>query len=500
MSCESGTNSPKTGDKESTTPNRLPRFLFLGSHHKECQGELTLDASTLKDIWGDEPVALALASMLKAVLEGRVSSKKLKDDDVEENSPPPDDAREARLALVEVFECFSSGLTPESRPVHILDIDSLLARQRELSEARKAASEQETKKSSSSDDQQGSDDSSDQDSMSAEEEMITVLLNLVYAIRKKHRSPSSSSPPQDISEVDDHSLTFGIVDTCLSSCDKEDFDKDWLLVCRETKKQQSSENGIYPIQSIYSFFLVLNSEDLMQSSSSSSSQSPSSDSADDVPEAEEGESQPDGEEEHVQEEVEEEEDDAVSVTPESDESKGTPSDKGDASPQEPSSKSSLFRAVKKHEENSWSVLAALHEDGTEKATTVSEGDSCHIPDVTVIVDPLRIIGEYIRYLQGKNAPPRTEQRKRRRVHVHESTVQRPSCKIRILTPIDDDDDEKSLSPADRKEHRNQILQDKMFHEQEELRHLLEQRLRELQQSIEQEESTHQPVNTLPPPS
>ena len=55
---------------------------------------------------------------------------------------------------------------------------------------------------------------------------------------------------------------------------------------------------------------------------------------------------------------------------------------------------------------------------------------------------------------------------------------------------------KSLSPSAAKENRDQIIHDKMTREQEELRFLLEQKLRELQQSIEQEsQEEHQAITT-----
>jgi len=482
MSCDCGTCSPQVREKSNSNPAhpRLPKCLFLGSH-EDCVGELTLDASTLKEVWGDEPVTLALASMLKAVLEGRVSSEKPKeeaDQDDAKKDDPPDDMLQARLALVEVFECFSAGITPGERPIHVLDIDSMRARLHELCEARKTRSANEdtaeassstsaTTPSSSSPSSSSSSDVLEPETMTAEEDMLSVLLNIVSAIRKKHKlhSHSEVSPPSEgESGNDDNSLTFGIVDTDVSSSAKNDYEKERLLVCRETKKKKTPENGIYPIQSIYSFFLVLSSEDLTRSPS----QSPSSDSS---------------------ENQEEEDEETVSVSPEPEEAKDTPDKVESSSPQD-SSKPSLFLAVKKHEENAWSVLAALHEEGYDTADEDDEDDEgasgdgqSHFRDVTVIVDPLRIIDEYIRYLQGEDAPPRTEQRKRRRVQVHESTVERSSCKIRILTPYDEDDD--SLSPVVHQENQEQIVQGKMVSEQEELRKLLEQKLRELQQSIEQ---------------
>jgi len=302
-------------------------------------------------------------------------------------------------------------------------------------------------------------------------------LNIVSAIRKKHKLQSHSevsSLSESESCNDDNVLTFGIVDTDVSSSTKNDFEKEKLLVCREAKKK-ISENGIYPIQSIYSFFLVLSSDDL----SRSSSQSPSSDGSDSQEnENEEGDDDDDDDNE--------DEDETVSVSP--DEAKDSPDETKVTSPSD-SSKPSLFLAVKNHEENAWSVLAALHEtnfdsecedEGDDDEGSTGDGKS-HFPDITVIVDPLRIIEEYIRYLQGEDAPPRTEQRKRRRVQVHESTVERSSCKIRILTPYKDDEESNPLSPAGHQE----ILQHQIITEQEELRKLLEQKLRELQQSIEQ---------------
>jgi len=322
-------------------------------------------------------------------------------------------------------------------------------------------------------------------------------LNLVYAIRKKHKlpspleissSPSSSSTPSGEGESasDDNSLTFGIVDSDVSSRDKSDFDKEWLLVCRETKKHKASENGIYPIQSIYSFFLVLNSDDFSQPSS----QSPSSDGSDDVDDVSNGDSTDGNGDNSNDDDVGEEDDETVSVTPESDEPKGSP-DKNETCPQDVS-KPSLFVSVKKHEESAWSVLAALHEEGFEIKDDEDEGSAgkshTQVPDVTVIVDPLRIISEYIRYLQGEQAPPRDDQRKRRRVQVHESTVARPSCKIRILTPIDEDEEGHSVSPAGSHQTKEEYLQAEMVREQDELRKLLEQKLRELQQSIASQEA------------
>jgi len=258
MSSDSRTNSPEVKDKSTCSANRLPRCLFLGSHQDDV-GELTLDTSTLKEIWGDEPVALALASMLKAVLEGRVSSEKPKEDVNNENGDEEDedkkagevtstdDAMEARLALLEVFECFSAGLAPEPRPIHVLDIDSLLNRQHELCETRKAHPVKEESSSSNTSSSDSSTTTTSNDSpeqeqsvITAEEEMISTVLNLVYAIRKKHKLPSPVSSSEGDSGGDDHSLTFGIVDPDISSsCNKDDFDKEWLLVCRETKKHKN---------------------------------------------------------------------------------------------------------------------------------------------------------------------------------------------------------------------------------------------------------------------
>ena len=159
MPCDNSTGTPKpeaAADdiKNTDIQRRIPQCFFLGSH-EDAVGELTLDPATLKQVWGNEPVTLALASMLKAVLEGRVSSEKLTEDkedqtdegdenNVIKDPPATDDILEARLALVEVFECFSAGLAPEERPVHILDIESLLARKNELSEARKTLSDAES--------------------------------------------------------------------------------------------------------------------------------------------------------------------------------------------------------------------------------------------------------------------------------------------------------------------------------------------------------------------
>jgi len=528
MSCDNGTGSPRAEDKTSSPcpQHRLPTCLFLGSH-EEQNGELTLDASTLKEVWKDEPVAVALASMLKAVLEGRVSSSKAddgandnksdkkddsseeggssqseeeeqdlkkeekKDEEGEEEEEPKDNTLQAKLALVEVFECFSAGMAPGNKPIHILDIDSLLVRQRELAEARKAKSSNKDEQEASSDDAESStkDTVVDLEKITPEEEMLSVLLNLVYAIRRKHKSssPLERSPGEGESTSDDQSLTFGIVDSDLPSCEKNDFDKEWLLVYRETKKHKSAENGIYPIQSIYSFFLVLNSEDFSQPSSQSPS-SDGSDGVDDDSNGSGGSSDNNNDDDDETQGTEEEEGETVSVTPESEESKGTP-DKSASSPQD-LSKSSLFVSVKKHEESAWSVLAALHEEGLEIKEDDDESSAgnsrSQVPDVTVIVDPLRIISEYIRYLQGEDAPPRDDQRKRRRVHVHESTVARPSCKIRILTAIDENEEGQSISPsAATHQNKEEYLQAKMVREQDELRKLLEQKLRELQQSIEQ---------------
>jgi len=491
MSCDCKTITSNVKDKGVCSTQHLPKCLFLGSH-EESLGELTLDTSTLKEVWGDESVALALASMLKAVLEGRLSSEKLKEDESNKKSEETSlgDENDARLALVEVFECFSAGQVPGPRTIHVLDIDSLLARQRELSEARKAHSFVEKESSSSTAEATpSSSESPEPEPMGAEEEMLSVLLNLVYAIRRKHKSssPLERSPGEGESTSDDQSLTFGIVDSDLPSCEKNDFDKEWLLVYRETKKHKSAENGIYPIQSIYSFFLVLNSEDFSQPSSQSPS-SDGSDGVDDDSNGSGGSSDNNNDDDDETQGTEEEEGETVSVTPESEESKGTP-DKSASSPQD-LSKSSLFVSVKKHEESAWSVLAALHEEGLEIKEDDDESSAgnsrSQVPDVTVIVDPLRIISEYIRYLQGEDAPPRDDQRKRRRVHVHESTVARPSCKIRILTAIDENEEGQSISPsAATHQNKEEYLQAKMVREQDELRKLLEQKLRELQQSIEQ---------------
>jgi len=292
MPCDSGTGTPKPeaadDNKSNDIQHRIPQCFFLGSH-EDTVGELTLDPATLKEVWGNEPVTLALASMLKAVLEGRVSSESIAElqegkgdeSNVIKDPPATDDILEARLALVEVFECFSAGLAPEARPIHILDIESLLARKNELSEARKtlSANAVPTGGDKSTD---GKDDDDDEvaasvspsegleepEKMTAEEEMLSVLLKLVSG----RQGPSDKS---DEAEKDDRALTFGIVDSDLPSCTKNFFDKEWLLVCRETKKPKSSEDGVYPIKSIYSFFLVLNSENLVQAQHSPSSDSPS---------------------------------------------------------------------------------------------------------------------------------------------------------------------------------------------------------------------------------
>jgi len=443
-------------------------------------GELTLDSSTLKEVWGDEPVALALASMLKAVLEGRVSSSDVASEapqegrngpDVtmtEEEDEPADSEKEARLALVEVFECFCTGMTPCARPVRVLDVNSLLSRKHELSEARKTTVPEPSKDSKTGSRSQShpavllrrvkKGKEAERGKMASEEETVSKLLDLVGEMRKKHKLPPlavSVSEAGDVAAGDDHAMTFGIVGPDRSSSNRRDTDEGWLLVGRETAAEKPSEDNIYPIRSIYSFFVVLNSGSGTPHSRPSPSGSP-----------------------------EDEIDDDLSA---SSSNSSTSVSSSEDSPQQDAD-AALFTTVKQHEDCAWSVLASIHVAGSEAVDGDESSSTC--PDVVVVDDPLCIINEYIRYLRGEDATPPPGERKRRRVHVHENIIDRRTCRIRILTAGQSDVPDAAAA----EESKAHFLQG-----QQELLQLLEQKLRKLQQTEEFSSAVTSPCSHSPAP-
>jgi len=262
-------------------------------------------------------------------------------------------------------------------------------------------------------------------------------LDLVGEMRKKHKLPPLENTSASGSEVanDDHALTFGIVGP---DCSSRDPDEEWLLVGRETATQSASEDNIYPIRSIYSFFIMLNN-----GSGSHPQPSPSGSPEDEI-------------------------DDDVSVAASTSSSSSEDSAQQDA-------EASLFASVKQHEECAWSVLASIHVAGSEAVDGSSEEAPPSCPDLVVVDDPLCIINEYIRYLKGEDSTPPPGGRKRRRVHVHENIIDRRTCRIRILTADESEDPSSEVE----KERKQQMLQ-----QQQELLQLLEQKLRKLQQTDE----------------
>jgi len=470
------TNLEDSEEKPILSP-RLPKCFFLDTR-EECTGELTLDTTTLKEIWGDQRVSLALASMLKAVIEGRLSSSSdetpssvdgddgddddgydvdIDADDAKGEESPDEGGKEAKFALVEVFQCFCNGMTPNPKTVRVLNVDSLLTRMHELSEARKESPETKSHQQSSGADESSlhhpvvlkcvkkDDEKTQIGVMEGEEETVSKLLNLVSSIRTKHKLPPfDTSSSGVIAGTDDHAMTFGIVAADRSANDPDD--EEWLLVGREAADKKVVEDSIYPIHSIYSFFVVLNSDTVIQYSPSS----PGS--------------------------QEESEDDGCSISSSSSASMSNDDEDSGSSPPE----STVFSTVKQHEESAWSILAAIHVTEPETMNETSDGNVC--PDLVVIDDPLCIINEYIRYLQGEDALPREEQ-KRRHVHVHENVIGKKVCRIRILTTDDDSkDSDDDASKAEQREKRKQLFQERLVQEQQELLQLLEQKLLKLKQA------------------
>jgi len=502
---------------------RLPRCFFLDSR-EECSGELTLDTTTLKEVWGDRRVPLALASMLKAVLEGRISSEKSTDDTIdgggtvavddeedentEEAEDPFDEEKESRLALVEVFECFCSGMTPLPRSVHVLDVNSLINRKHELSKARSMSSSSEEAEESPEIlpppvllrcVKDGEDPP--KDGLVGEEEAVSKLLDAVCTIRRKHKLPPLEvCLPGVNTDNDDHAMTFGIVATDRSSNNKrrDPEEEEWLLVGRESATQTVSEDSVYPIRSIYSFFVVLNSDSVVQSTpspnsvpdeseeSTSGSSTTSASDNDDVVEDDgivQQEHDHDNEHAHEQGQAQEQEQEQKHEHEQGQEEQGQEQEQGPST-----TDSSVFAAVKQHEDSAWSILAAIHVTGPEAIDGTADGNAAAAacPDLVVVDDPLCIINEYVRYLQGDDAPPRTGGRKRRRVHVHEDIIDRRMCRIRILTTGSEPPETDAGSVAEQREKRQQLLQARLLKEQQELLQVLEQKLRELQKSQELE--------------
>jgi len=510
---------PEESRERPTVQPRLPKSFFVDSR-EESVGELTLDTSTLKEVWGDQHVALSLASMLKAVVEGSVSStdgtdtsdpstsapaapdsdststeeeeeendgddepeedveaEELDDDssgsspEISKSESPGEGEKQARLALVEVFECFCGGMTPRPTQVHVLNVDSLLSRKQELSEARKVvpgtAADEKTNRDSSMEEGGNSpptvvlrcvEDGKKLDvrpiDVEGEEETISKLLDLVSTMRRKHKLPPLGPSSSGVNPGnDDHAMTFGIVTTDCSSSKRRDPDEEWLFVGRETAglTQTALEESIYPIRSIYSFFVVLNSDSVVQSTPSPSSS-------------------------------QEESEDSSSI---SSSSSASLSNDEDGQQESSSTDATVFSAVKKHEDSAWSILAAIHAaspEGIDGSSSTGPSDTV-CPDLVVVDDPLCIINEYIRYLQGDESPPPGE-RKRRRVHVHEKIVGRKMCRIRILTSDEESKENVDESMAEQREKRKELFQAKLLQEQQELLHLLEDKLRKLQQSQE----------------
>jgi len=489
LRCSDNIEMSQDEDRSTLLP-RLPRCFFVDSR-EESVGELTLDTTMLKEVWGDQQVSLALASMLKAVMEGRVSSSEEtttppsagvddeaetlpgeeeeedEDEDEEDDTQEVEESeKEARLALVEVFECFCSGMKPVPRHVHVLNVDSLLSRREELMKARSVTPETSSSSSSSPSPEPGGGATASISStpillrfgkdgervIDGEEETVSKMLDLVCKMRGKHQLPPLEQPESS----GDHAMTFGIVAADRSSPNnRRDPDEEWLLVGRESASETALEDSVYPIRSIYSFFVVLNSGTVIQSSSSPSESEESLSSSS-----------------------------SGSMSNDDDDSSGSGS--GSSSSQQSTSDSTVFTAVKQHEDCAWSVLAAIHATGPETIEGAKEGSetTTACPDLVVVDDPLHIINEYVRYLQGDDAPPRSGDRKRRRVHVHEKILGRETCRIRILTTGDESKDYEDETKAEQHKKRKELIQARLVQEQQELMQLLEQKLRQLQQSHE----------------
>jgi len=294
--------------------------------------------------------------------------------------------------------------------------------------------------------------------MEGEEEAVSKLLDVVGKMRTKHKLPPLSVPASgaDVAS-DDHAMTFGIVGPDRSSSSRRDPDEGWLLVGRETAAQKLSEDNIYPIRSIYSFFVVLNS-----GSGTHSRPSPSGSPEDDI-------------------------DDDVSASSSTSSTSITSSE--DSPQQDPDA--AVFATVKQHEDCAWSVLASIHVAGSEAVDSASKDSPPTSPDVVVVDDPLCIINEYIRYLRGEDATPPPGGRKRRRVHVHENIIDRRTCRIRILTA----DQSEAHDAATAEQSKQEFLQG-----QQELLQLLEQKLRKLQQTDEFSSAVNSPCPHSPPTS
>jgi len=386
------------------------------------------------------------------------------EEETEDAEDPFDAEKEAKLALVEVFECFCSGMTPCTRPVHVLDINSLMNRKHELSIARKLTADSSDQLDSAQENLPPpvlvrcvKDGKKSDVGLEGEEETVSKLLEAVCAMRRKHKLPPLEWYSSGATNgSDDHAMTFAIVaaDRSSSSISRRDPDEEWLLVGRETAGQTTSDDGIYPIHSIYSFFVVLNSDTVIQSTPSPTS---SQEESEDTSSASSSSSSLDGE---------------------------------DAQQTSPSSDSSLLSTVKQHEDCAWSILAAIHVTGPETIDGSSDGSVASVfPDLVVVDDPLCLINEYIRYLQGDDAPPRSGGRKRRRIHVHEKYIDRRTCRIRILTTAPEPESTDSGPKAEQQDKSQELLQAKLLQEQQELLHILDQKLRALQQAQDMSSSS-----------
>jgi len=169
-----------------------------------------------------------------------------------------------------------------------------------------------------------------------------------------------------------------------------------------------------------------------------------------------------------------------------DDSSGDSAMQRDSSPTD----SSLFTTVKRHD-SAWSILAAIHVTCPEPVdgNSAAASDTVSCPDLVVVDDPLCIINEYIRYLEGDEASPPPGERKRRRVHVHEKVSGKRACRIRIVTTGNERDGSNGDSSPEEREKREQLLQERLVQEQQELLQLLEQKLVKLQQSQEHASSS-----------